>query len=198
MWFNRYKHSKVTKEIILASFPSVLSEDVLVSLQHLERSKHEIHFDQAYSAFTSHQPVQIPYRVYFPSIKPQVINKLSPMQQAIVASIMSRHHDGFQREIWIKELMLYPYPWTLPFIVYSLGDYVIEVVAAIEDYLTEEWIELFKDFTGSNYIDSYSLSQRILSYWDIYYRFQDRRYKWLKDYPKSLSNKAQDDLLLTP
>lgn len=182
MWFRGHRHSHLTKEAILASFPEELSEDVLDSLKLLGVSKHEVHNDQSYSSFTPLPREKIPYRVYFPSIHPASFKKCSCRQRAIIASIMSRHHDGFHREIWVRELMQHPETWTVPFVAYALGDYVMEVVTVVEEMLGDEWVALFKNFAVSDFIDTNSLSQRIFTYWDIYYRPNGSCYTWFCNY----------------
>ena len=154
-----------------------------MALKHLKKSEHEVHDDQSYSSFTDRHKIRIPYRVYFPSLSPSEIKHLPKQQRVIIASIMSRHHDGFQRESWIRELCSYPLEWTVPYIAYALGDYVVEVVSAIEASITSSWVDLFHSFKADSYIDSHSLSQRILTYWSIYYGFGGRRYTWLENYP---------------
>ena len=182
MWFEHNKHSSQTRAAILGGFPSLMSEDVELALRHIGKSKHKVHCDHSYSSFSDSHKVKIPYRVYFPPVSPQNIKRLPELQRAIVASIMSRHHDGLQREIWIRELCQYPAGWAVPYIAYALGDYVVEVVSAIEVSMSLAWIELFHSFKTDLYIDSFSLSQRIFTYWAIYYGSGGRRYIWLEDH----------------
>ncbi len=183
MRFTSNKHTAETTKAILGAFPSSLSDDVHTVLKILAVAKHEVSLDTHYSSYVHVENIVLPYRVYFPPISPKNIQHLTMQQRSLVAAIMTRHHDGFQREIWISELCAYPVDWAVPFIVYALGDYVVEVQQAIERSINTKWLDLFHDHLAKNGIECRSLSQRILTYWTEYYRTHDVKMKWLKDYP---------------
>jgi hypothetical protein len=191
MWFVRRRHSPETKvrhspeteAAIFAAFPSSLSEDVRVVINFLPSAQHEPHMDSAYHALVGSEKLVLPYRVYFPVVHPDTAAKLTRCQQAILAALMSRHHDGYKRELWARILCRFPAPWTVPFVAFLLGDYVIQVLRAADESLTPDWTVLFDDFAASNGIDRRRLSHRILTYWAIYYRYFGPNIRRLTDYP---------------
>lgn len=75
------------------------------------------------------EPVVIPYRIYNPAPPPHLASGLSPEELAVTAAIYSRHHDGRIRQRALGVLLDCHEPWTAPFIVQLLGEYVIQICA---------------------------------------------------------------------
>jgi hypothetical protein len=80
------------------------------------------------------EPVVIPARVYNPELSPRVIGGLSHLEATVAAAIYSRHHDGFVRQRQLGTLLDADEPWTAPFIVQLLGEYVIQICRDIEQF----------------------------------------------------------------
>ena len=96
---------------------------------------------------------------------------------------MTRHHDGHQREYWVKVLCANPSPWTAPYLAALLGDYVIQVLEAVRESLTDEWKPIMASYASENQISLRALNHRILNYWTIYYRYLSPNIRILTDYP---------------
>ena len=69
----------------------------------------------------------ISYRVYNPAPPASYASGLSRTEQVVTAAIYSRHHDGLVRQRALATLLDFDEPWTAPFIVQLLGEYVIQV-----------------------------------------------------------------------
>ena len=169
-YHTKKRHSKNTHEVISAAFPACFVGDLTEVLTRIPVAHIEPHTDDPNRVNIGDLEVFIPSRVYFPAIDPRDFADLSDTQNAMIAAIYTRHHSGFQREIWAGRLLNHPAPWTSPFLALLLGDYVIEVIARLERGLTEDWEAPIRDFATSNPKWRQSLNDRILTYWDIYYR----------------------------
>jgi hypothetical protein len=67
-------------------------------------------------------------------------------------------------------------------LAFLIGDYVIEILRAIEQGLTPEWRDLFQEFSAMNRIERRPLNHRIINYWNLYYRGRSHCRR-LADYP---------------
>ena len=50
----------------------------------------------------------------------------------ILHCIYSRHHDGFVRQRHIEAVLDSTHPWVIPYVIQLIGEYVIEIVQAVQ------------------------------------------------------------------
>jgi hypothetical protein len=81
----------------------------------------------------------VPKRIYNPEPAEHVLTGLSKMEAVVAAAIYSRHDDGFVRQRQLGTLLGAEEPWTAPFIVQLLGEYVIEICRDIERFAQTEF-----------------------------------------------------------
>jgi hypothetical protein len=93
---------------------------------------------------------------------------------------------GFLREQCVAQLLLNPTPWTAPFVVTMLGEYVVEIVLRIEAALIRADTAapladdaVYAAFAGENSAFMATTTRRAISYWNVYYRL---RYAQKVDY----------------
>jgi hypothetical protein len=135
----------------------------------------------SWNSFTvrvNNESVSIPYRVYHnpASIK---TNELSGLQESLVDCILSRNHDGFVRQEYLARIVSSNYAWVPPFVIQLLGEYVVEILRVIEANLGNLDKALYAQFLRANLEFLALTEQRVISYWDCYYRFSCRK----EDYP---------------
>jgi hypothetical protein len=122
------------------------------------------------------EPVVIPARVCSPELSPRVIGGLSDLEAAVAAAIYSRHHDGFVRQRQLGTLLDADEPWTAPFIVQLLGEYVIQICRDIEEFARTAlpgrpaMQEKLSAFFQENRCFAELTRRRAISYWSCYYR----------------------------
>jgi len=122
------------------------------------------------------EPVVIPYRVYNPAPSPHLARGLSRTEQVMTAAIYSRHHDGLIRQRALGTLLECDEPWTAPFVVQLLGEYVIQICADIEEFTRTvlparpAMQASLSAFLGQNPCFAELTRQRAISYWSCYYR----------------------------
>ena len=111
---------------------------------------------------------------------------LSTTQQTVLQCLYTRHHDGFVRQRYLQQAIGSPHAWVVPFVVQLVGEYVIEIIVAIRDALSDldapgsTQQALYGRFLAENPAFLELTSQRVASYWDCYYRSS---YPSRADYP---------------
>ena len=122
------------------------------------------------------EPVVIPYRVYNPAPPAHYASGLSRTEQAVTAAIYSRHNDGLIRQRALGTLLDLYEPWTAPFVVQLLGEYVIQICADIEKFTRTAlparpaMQNSLPAFLRQNPCFAELTRQRAVSYWSCYYR----------------------------
>jgi len=93
----------------------------------------------------------------------------------VTAAIYSRHHDGHVRQRALRALDCNE-PWTAPFVVHLLGEYVIEICADIENFAQRAlhgrpaMQASLSAFLGQNSCFAELTRRRAISYWSCYHR----------------------------
>lgn len=91
--------------------------------------------------------------------------KLTNLQRELIDCILTRHNDGFVRQKHLAYIVKSSHEWVPVFVVQLLGEYVIEIIGVIDDNLKNLDASLL-----SNPSFLTLTRQRVLSYWDCYYR----------------------------
>ncbi|WP_051959931.1 hypothetical protein [Sphingobacterium sp. ML3W] len=99
----------------------------------------------------------------------------------------TRHHNGYIREIAILALIQKFPTQSIPFVVQLLAEYVVEIAISIIKVITTKQRQEIQEFLKENPKHAQTISSKIASYWDCYYKWN---YFKLKDYPayKLLNN----------
>lgn len=114
------------------------------------------------------EPLLIPYRVDFPASEAPRPRTL--LEAKILACIFSRHHDGHVRQAQLGTLLGNSDAFLVRFVVQLIGEYVFEVVEAIAargEVLAEPRYRAFV-LENPEYMER--TRQRVMSYWNAYYR----------------------------
>lgn len=166
------------------AFPAVLRQDVDVALLYLEPRYEQPTWlaspDSIGPLLVNGEQLSIPYRVYFLEPEPDGISALTDMQRLILTVILSRSSDGFVREKCVKELLHSEEPWIPPFVLQLLGEYVLPIIRVVADHSAVLRQPEYRRFVQDNPAFVQLLRQRIISYWNCYYRGTFPR---LSDYP---------------
>ena len=117
----------------------------------------------------------IPYRIY----NAVPANDLAPDPQvsAAIDCLYTRHNDGFVRQAALRRVLAAEHPWTVPFVLQLLGEYVIEICEDIQLFAETElrstrpaWAGEVRWFAGENPDFIVLTRQRATSYWKCYYQ----------------------------
>jgi hypothetical protein len=91
----------------------------------------------------------------------------------------TRHHDGYLREKYLKKILDADSKIVTPYIFQLCGEYVAEIIQIIFDNKDQLNPIHFQEFIRMNHSYYLKTRDRMISYWDCYYRHQCPK---LKDY----------------
>jgi len=166
------------------SFPAVMGPDVDAAFLCLR----PIYEDLPLSVSTdtvgpirlNGEELSIPFRVYLQARESECISALTGRQQLILSAILSRSSDGYVREKCVRELLQSDEPWIPPFVLQLLGEYVLPIIRVVKAHSAVLKRSEYRHFIIENPAFFQLLKQRIISYWNCYYRGLFPR---LTDYP---------------
>lgn len=175
------------KERIYNAFPQVLRNDVRAVISVLPFDN-DVQLNDRQILTTSslvHQDVHtvlfegetlfIPTRIYLNEPNSYEENTLNELQRTILNCIYLRHHDGIIRQKRLNTLAAKSYYFTIPHTFPLLGEYIIEIINDMDTFIDETNIHLFRKFISDNKTYSTLTKNRMISYWNVYYRFGENR-----------------------
>ncbi|HCT76214.1 MAG TPA: hypothetical protein DGG94_04115 [Micromonosporaceae bacterium] len=174
-----------------AAFPQPLAANTAAAARLLLEPAH--HQAQTFKVTVDGENVVIPYRICSSEPAQAAAETLTSIQQTILSCWLTRHNDGFIRQRHLERIIRQQYPWVVPFVVQLAGEYVWQIVEAINRELSDvsqpgtTMSELYGDFAFRNpeFVDL--TEQRAISYWNCYMR---SRYLDLRDHPTRIFAKA--------
>lgn len=156
---------------LTTAFPEALRSDVSVIADLIEGSKAT---DSGLQVVVRGESLNIPYRIYHDSDQ-NLVACLSKTQAIIYACVLTRNHDGHVRQRQIERLVASPEPWIAPFVMQLCGEYVIEILDAVEAHSSAMDQRTYGAFFRENPLFFQRTRDRMISYWDCYYRWLYKR-----------------------
>lgn len=157
-------------------FPAELSKDVYQVVKHIpidnniSNSVTELRFRYTLNGGL----VEIPYRIY---LSDTATMKLNDQQRTIAHCLFSRSGDGYVRQKHIEALLTVDYPdWAIPYIVKACDEYVVEILEAVYAKISLLNNERLKRFWQENAKLFHISYQRMISYWNEFYRDRCSRF----------------------
>jgi hypothetical protein len=156
---------------LVAAFPASLRERVLAALETFPEPEHPS--AEGFSVKVAGEMITVPYRLYH---SPSQIKAehLTDLEKEIVDCLLTRHHDGFVRQLRLERIIRSGNPWVPPFVVQLLGEYSIEIIGVIHEHLNSLDRPLYREFLQANPEFFTQTAQHVESYWDRYYRVLPR------------------------
>ena len=116
----------------------------------------------------------IPYRLH---LDPRFtrVDALTPLQREIVDCLLTRHTAGFVGHEHLSRIIALNHVWIPPFVVQLAGEYGVEILNVIYQYLDSLDASICREFFCNNAAFLTQTGQRIASYWDCYYREKRRQ-----------------------
>ena len=164
------------------AFPESFRTDVRTVLEALPKATDQLHRspdDIAFITLTGER-LRIPMRIYAPEPDWSWVESLPPIEQSIVGSLYTRHHDGHVRERAFAHISALNEAWVAPFVIQLLGEYVIELVERAALQLEGQPKPGYAQFVRENPNFLRLTIDRATSYWNEYYR---QRFRKREDYP---------------
>jgi hypothetical protein len=169
------------KEAIANAFPPGLGEDVRQLIgrwpnEMVKYASHAVTEDLVQGRritplLVEDQEIRIPYRIYLEDLGIFGDVWANDRQALIYHCLFTRHCDGFVRQRHLKHIIESSEPWTVPYVVSLLGEYVVEVVVDVCNALPEAHTargNAYADFVNKNADFLDLVQQRVRSYWACY------------------------------
>ena len=160
-----YNNSDLTK-----AFPAFLRDDALEVISALPQPAWDT---GTFSVGVGGETISIPYRIYHDPALIDATN-LTARQRELLDCLLTRHHNGFIRERHLAGILCSHHEWIPPFVVQLVGEYVIEILQAVSGDLQHLDPHLYRSFLQANPQYFALTKQRVISYWNCYYRWQRR------------------------
>jgi hypothetical protein len=157
-----------SKDELAQAFPSALRHDALVALSALSENRFSSRW-RAFSVRLGNELISVPYRIYYDPPVPETL-RLTGRQSEILDCLFTRHHDGLIRQKHLARIIRSHDAWIPCFVVPLVGEYVVEILQLIHDNLTCLERSIYADFVRANPEFLALTEQRVISYWDCYYR----------------------------
>ena len=196
--FNQINDFDAYRKKLVESFPKDLNKDVnrvidiipFTAKKNVTGGEVELVSVSEEEVFLNNENLRIYHRVYFE--EPNWISKvlLTKTQKAILNCIYLRHHDGIIRQKCIENLKKSRFYFVLPFSFSLLGEYVIEIFTILNKHVDNNRENYYK-FYRENVDYTKKIEQRIISYWNEYYRQQFPNIN--KYIGKTIINKIKQD-----
>lgn len=135
------------------------------------------------TSFATHQGIEvkvsedhlvIPYRIHHEGNE-QAGKSLNEVQSIMYSCLLTRHHDGHVRQRQLERVLPVSEPWVVPFVFQLTGEYVIEILNTCEAHFQMLDPMLYGTFIRENQRYFQATQDRMISYWDCYYRWQYQR-----------------------
>lgn len=162
----------VTRNKLLSAFPTKMKKDVEKVLEILYDKDFHLNLYNEYKIIIEREEITIPYRIYFKEPLIEEENKLTEIQKVILNCLYSRHSNGYIRQNRLELLKEYNQNFVIPYKFQLLGEYVKELLEALYDQINENSIEEYFKFMKENKEYTIKTKSRMVSYWNVYYRFE--------------------------
>jgi hypothetical protein len=130
------------------------------------------------------EEVHIPYRIQWPEAEKKDFANLDSIQKLIVSCLYTRHKNGYVREKYLDFLFTSNQDWVPPFVLQLLAEYVIQIPHKIENNISYLDRNIYSRFALENPMFIRLCQEKMISYWDSYYRFYRSIPLWtFQDYP---------------
>jgi hypothetical protein len=153
------------------AFPTAVRGDALFALSKLPEPRFPFH--PQFSVRVAGEVVSIPTRVYYEQTMVEML-PLSPLQKELLDCLLTRHHNGFVRQVHLERIIHSENVWIPPFVIQLLGEYVIEIFRIIDNNLGNLSVSIYEPFVRFNPQFIALTERRVMSYWNEYYRRYDR------------------------
>jgi len=155
---------------LMGAFPSALAHEARKAVAALPETRLPW---TTFSVRVGDEAVSIPYRIYHNPSKVDWAS-LTQAQSELVECLLTRHHNGYVREEYLRTIVGYNRVWIPPFVIQLVGEYVIEILRVIRDNIISLNTSIYSEYLRSNpqFVDL--IEQRVISYWNCYYRTRHR------------------------
>jgi hypothetical protein len=151
---------------LIKAFPSKARGDAEQLISHLPEPSIGSY---SYTVEVCGETVEIPYRIYH-DLSSLHLDNITSNQFDLWNYLQTRHHSGFVREESLRKIIDRDHDWIPPFTIQLAGEYIAEIIGVIRDKVEHLNPDVYRDFLVTNPRFYATTRQRIISYWNCYYR----------------------------
>ncbi|WP_321870685.1 hypothetical protein [Burkholderia ubonensis] len=156
---------------IVTAFPEILRADASAVADRMQCPTMTL---PGWSVTVRGEALNLPYRIHHEESE-ALLADLSGVQAVIYACVLTRHTDGRVRQRQIERLTAESRDWIAPFIIQLCGEYVIEILDDVEQRVPRLDRDIYRAFIRENPAFYRKTRDRMVSYWDCYYRWLYKR-----------------------
>lgn len=154
--------------MLAEAFPGIHRLQALSACDAVARVLDSRQWTERFTVQANGQSVLIPARLRFASV--QLPMAESDRAWRFARALQTRSNDGFERQRAARDVIAHLEPWTAPFIVALIGEYIVEILEDIYAALTPGNAQKLAAFIVQNEAYWGTTKRRVVSYWDAYYR----------------------------
>jgi hypothetical protein len=159
--------------LLAEAFPAAWRDEALPAGAAVCRTLHPTQWSERFPVRVMEETVLIPARLHFATIGPPL--PLDDMAGLMARALQTSSNDGYERQRAARDVMVDLRPWSAPFIVALIGEYIDRILIDIEAALTPERLRALTEFVAANPLYWETTKRRVMSYWSVYYRATYRR-----------------------
>ena len=164
--------TKINGEMLSEAFPAKYLPTTMVAGMSVAGRLYPRQWIERFSVQVDFQTVFIPMRLH---ISPDwLVSTETAEVRCFVNALETRSNDGFERQRAARKLLENLRPWGAPFILALIGEYVVEILQDISNIMTHEGEQELSSFIRNNELFWNTIKQRVMSYWNVYYRSNSR------------------------
>lgn len=188
-------NSNDSTQLLFKSFPPEF-KDSLKNVIKLLPSNIIVSKHSSLTVILNKNRIEIPYRIHLDEINQNKLKNLTKTEQLIICCIYSRNGDGYIRQRAFEQLLEFKDDIVVPYAFCLLSEYVLEIIEVFLEKIDKLDLVKYKEFITNNpRIFNQILKQRMISYWDVYYRYA---YLDIKKYPGYIIfNKIENETNIT-
>jgi hypothetical protein len=157
-----------SKDELVQAFPSELRNDARIALSVLSENRYSSRW-HPFPLRLGNELLEIPDRIYYDPPELQTF-PTTRLQSELLDCLFTRHHDGIVREKHLARIIRSQNIWVPCFVIPLIGEYVVEILRVIQENLPHLDTLAYVNFVRDNPEFLALTGQRVISYWDCYYR----------------------------
>lgn len=155
-------------EVLAEAFPSATRLDAVTAGVSVAHDLNIRQWTERFAAQVAGETAFIPYRLHLARDSSDLPARSSAW--FMMQCLKTRSNDGFERQLAARNVLSGIQPWSAPFVIALIGEYVMEILQDIDAALSPEICVTLKDFIHANPDYWQVTKQRVGSYWNVYYR----------------------------
>lgn len=152
-------------EQLTFAFPSQYAEDVSKIIAFLDGNNLELFELSNEIVEFEFEKLTIPYRINFDFSEDIPTNNLTPTQQAIYWSVLTRHPNGFYRQFALEKLFSSKNTFSEVYELLLLGEYVKEIVEIIYENISQDKLKKYASILKHDPLFANKIKGRVASCW---------------------------------